>query len=294
VNTSSFGNQHEGEESSLLFAKLADTFREQGELDRAIEALTQGLAEKPDYITARIVLAACLKEKGDLDGAYNEFEYVLKLDPFHTAAMKKLGLLLLDMDRPEEAIVHLKRYLEELPGDGDVKELLERLEGSPIEEKSSETTEIEEVVLPDTSVEEEGEGKAEIDIPGAKEAGFEDVGVENMSLIPTEEDELIATMTLAEIYASQGFYDKAIEIYQKILNKEPTNEIAKKRIDAIRRGDGVDGGAYGGYVEKVKEVDYSGGGTPGEVVADEEYESFRKWLVDLTRRTKTKIKNNRW
>ena len=53
-------------------------------------------------------------------------------------------------------------------------------------------------------------------------------------------------------------------------------------------------GTSGGYVEKVKEVDYSGGGAPGEVVAGEEYESFRKWLVELTRRTKTKTKNNRW
>jgi len=286
LNTPSSGGQPDGEESSRLFAKIADTFREKGDLDRAVEILNRGLAENPDHITARIILAACLTERGDLDGAHREYEQVLKLDPFHTAAMKKVGILLLDMGKSEEAKVQLTRYIEELPGDAGVRKLLEDLEGSPVEDKDpteAECCAAEDGVVDDgigESVQTTAEAAVETPV-GTTEVKSEG---DKKELVPSAEDELIATMTLAEIYASQGFYDKAIEIYQKILIREPTNEIAKKRIEAIKRGNVIEKGTSAGFIEKVKNVDHTGGGIPGEIVADDEYENFRKWLVGLTKK----------
>ena len=47
--------------------------------------------------------------------------------------------------------------------------------------------------------------------------------------------ERIATKTLAELYASQGNFKSAIEVYEELLNKHPGNEAYLMRIDNLRK-----------------------------------------------------------
>jgi len=42
-----------------------------------------------------------------------------------------------------------------------------------------------------------------------------------------------ATVTLAEIYVQQGFYEKAIEVYRKLISAEPGNDDYKARMDEL-------------------------------------------------------------
>jgi pentatricopeptide repeat protein len=42
------------------------------------------------------------------------------------------------------------------------------------------------------------------------------------------------TNTLAELYVSQGFYDKAIEIYQGMLEERPDNKALQKKLEELR------------------------------------------------------------
>lgn len=44
----------------------------------------------------------------------------------------------------------------------------------------------------------------------------------------------IATKTLAELYASQGDWNRAVEVYEALLEKFPTNEAYKKRLEALK------------------------------------------------------------
>lgn len=46
----------------------------------------------------------------------------------------------------------------------------------------------------------------------------------------------IATVTLAQIYSSQGFVDRAVETYKKILDQDPGNEEIKRRIAELQQG----------------------------------------------------------
>ena len=46
----------------------------------------------------------------------------------------------------------------------------------------------------------------------------------------------IATVTLAQIYSSQGFVDRAVETYRKILDQDPGNEEIKRRIAELQQG----------------------------------------------------------
>jgi hypothetical protein len=43
------------------------------------------------------------------------------------------------------------------------------------------------------------------------------------------EDELVSP-TLAELYFNQGFPEKAIEVYRRLLEREPANERARARV----------------------------------------------------------------
>lgn len=51
---------------------------------------------------------------------------------------------------------------------------------------------------------------------------------------PGEGGDDLNTNTLAELYISQGFYDKAIEIYQGMLNDRPGNTALKQKLEQIR------------------------------------------------------------
>jgi len=44
----------------------------------------------------------------------------------------------------------------------------------------------------------------------------------------------IATKTLAELYASQGDWARAVEVYEALLEKFPTNEAYKKRLEILK------------------------------------------------------------
>jgi tetratricopeptide (TPR) repeat protein len=68
-------------------------------------------------------------------------------------------------------------------------------------------------------------------------------GVKAGEQAPSGDENLVGlnTTTLAELYARQGFPEKAIEIYQRILLANPDNEDVKQRVRALMRR--IDGDA---------------------------------------------------
>lgn len=49
------------------------------------------------------------------------------------------------------------------------------------------------------------------------------------------EQKRIITATLAEIYLQQGYMEKAIEIYEKIVKKEPQNDFCRQRLASLKK-----------------------------------------------------------
>ncbi len=50
----------------------------------------------------------------------------------------------------------------------------------------------------------------------------------------TRSEQEIVTKTLADIYAAQGYYDKAYSIYKKLLAKDPRNSVFHERLAEIK------------------------------------------------------------
>jgi hypothetical protein len=52
---------------------------------------------------------------------------------------------------------------------------------------------------------------------------------------PIMEKAGIITASLAEVYLEQGYLEKAIAIYDKLLEKEPGNETYKARVTSLKK-----------------------------------------------------------
>src|SRR5207247_10489674 len=52
--------------------------------------------------------------------------------------------------------------------------------------------------------------------------------------VVTPETAALSSSTLAELYFRQGFVDKAIEVYQQLLHREPENDRSRARLGELR------------------------------------------------------------
>ncbi|MCX5752428.1 MAG: tetratricopeptide repeat protein [Candidatus Krumholzibacteria bacterium] len=176
---------------SRLFAPLADAYRKNGDVDKAIEILERGLEKMPHYASAHVILGKCYYDKGATERAKAEFRRVLELDGENLVALKFMGDILLAEDKRSEAAEFYRRILSIDATNAEVARALKEMEASFVVK--------------------------EIDLADAKS-------------MRDERPRELATMTLAGIYAAQGYYNKALRIYHDVLEREPGNMEAKEMV----------------------------------------------------------------
>ena len=187
--------------SSRLFAPLADAYRKEGAIERAIELCEQGLERYPDYASAHVILGKCFYDKGATERAKAEFERVVEIDPENMVALRFLGNILLAEGDRDGAASFFRTLLSIDPTNGEAASALGELENE---------FRVREIDLGSNADGSEGERSRDL-----------------------------ATMTLAGIYASQGYYNKALGIYRDVLKREPDNAEARSMLE--RLGQLVDG-----------------------------------------------------
>ena len=176
---------------SRLFAPLADAYRKQGDPAKAIEILEKGLERFPEYASGHVILGKCFYDTGATERAKAEFRRVLELDAENMVALKFLGDIMLAEDRRAEAAECYRRLLAIDPKNEDAARSLK---------ESQPSFAVKEIDLADDAI--------------ARDERPRD----------------LATMTLAGIYAAQGYYNKALAIYRDVLAREPANREAKDMI----------------------------------------------------------------
>ncbi|MEE9182565.1 MAG: tetratricopeptide repeat protein, partial [candidate division NC10 bacterium] len=175
---------------SLVFAQLADAYRKQGRHEEAIKICQEGLSHCANYVSAYMVLGRAQKENGDLAGAREAFQWVLHLDPESVQAHKFLGQIAEARDQMAEALASYRMALILHPFDREVRAGVGRLE-------AGETADVDSIS------------------PAVVEPRREAPG-------PTAEP--LATETLAGLYATQGLYDRAADIYARLVDEAPDRE----------------------------------------------------------------------
>jgi len=113
---------------SPAFARLADIYRSQGQVDKAISLCENGVKANPIYPTGHLLLGRCYFEMERVDEALAEFETVLKLDWKNLFALKIMGDIQAQKGQRERAARFYKRASDIDPFNVAVRDMFRRFE----------------------------------------------------------------------------------------------------------------------------------------------------------------------
>ena len=132
---------------SLAFAQLADLYRKAGRTADAIALCREGLVRYPQYTTARLILAKALLAEGRLDEVAAEAATMLETTPKDVQCLR----LASDVERRrgniDGAADHLEKIVKLDPGDREARALLGLLRADP---QAAESTGLARVLRDDT------------------------------------------------------------------------------------------------------------------------------------------------
>ena len=81
----------ESDPASIAFAQLAEEYRRVGDYEQALRVSRAGLAQHPNYLSARVTLGRALLELQRFDEAKTELDRVLQAAPDNLAAIRALA-----------------------------------------------------------------------------------------------------------------------------------------------------------------------------------------------------------
>ena len=77
--------------ASIAFAQLAEEYRRSGDFEEAVRVCRTGLAQHPNYLSARVTLGRALIELQQFDEARTELDFVVHAAPDNLAAIRALA-----------------------------------------------------------------------------------------------------------------------------------------------------------------------------------------------------------
>ena len=114
-------------EAAGRYITRADSLREQGELNRAVENYRYALGVAPSNVDALLKLGETLVQQDKKEEALRYFEEAVRIEPGNTAAQCSLARALESAGRVDEAAEHFQKALDIDPACAQAKEGLERL-----------------------------------------------------------------------------------------------------------------------------------------------------------------------
>jgi tetratricopeptide (TPR) repeat protein len=226
------------------FAPLAEAYRLQGEFDEAASLVQDGLERLPGFLAGYLVASRIARDRGDLLGARDLLDQALELDAENVVARFERATLALEEGDREGALSDLRIVLDLDPLHQDAARRLDEIEsGSELEE----VLQTESGALPETEVIEPAAIETAptmapaylIDLPAPPR--LKDGGD---SSEPQDDgpDPALFTRTMGDLYAAQGFLDRAREVYQHLSAKDPDDADLRGRLEELGSREGLDEG----------------------------------------------------
>jgi tetratricopeptide (TPR) repeat protein len=207
---------------SHVFAPLADACRKAGMIEEALEICARGVKAQPRYASGFVVQGKCLYDAGRAADAEATFRRVLEFDANNLVALKYLGII--HAERGDGA--RARHYFDHILAlDPENREIRGRIDDGPA--PAPDAREREATVSPAPPRPDE----VATELPEVEDEDFEGEPITLRDEAVTSDE--IATMTLADIYASQGYTSKALKIYREVLRRQPGDALLRQRIESL-------------------------------------------------------------
>jgi tetratricopeptide (TPR) repeat protein len=294
VDIKKYEDTLEKDPNSYCFAPLSELYRKIGMIDDAISIAKRGSELHPEYVGGYMALGRGYLEKGSNAEAREALEKVVRVTPENLLAQRLLSKIYLDAGETPSAEAALKAILLQNPEDSESRMLLDSLirtaspniissagpekkvfvitaeAGLKPEEEFDALEDLEEILdLEGCEIVEEGEFEQETpkesgnDSPPAYDLSHEAIADDKLAEVAHEGKDPLTTVTLAELYLSQGFPKKALQIFSELAETDPSNQELKNRIASLKQ-----------------EID-EGEGSSGEIVQEVEYASGQEDLTSV-------------
>lgn len=216
---------------SFCFARLSDVYLKVGLVDDALHVARQGVIKHPRYLSGQRALSLACQAKGLNDEALAALKLVAEALPEDVSSLKLLGRLNADAGNQDAAIQAFRTALEFAPDDVECQIQLESLDRSAtVTESISESDDADEEILEDLEL------LDEIDCIEEDQSDFAcqlQVTSPDMEISAAPRHDPLSTGTLAELYVTQGFIHKALEIYRAILAGNPDDGATAERVAGL-------------------------------------------------------------
>ena len=230
---------------SYCFAPLAELYRKMGLLDDAITVAKKGCDLHPDYVGGHMALGRAYFEKGMKSESKEVLEKVVRLTPENLMALKILSQIYAENGQNYAAEQTIRTILAQNPADRESQELLDSLKQSPAHDLSAapyeapDSNEGGEFSLDDEEIIEDAEIIEELtdEEPADEDFSFTPPGeafTEPERVNSAEDKDPLITVTMAELYVSQGFLKRALTIYRELLEADPDNADWKNRLYELK------------------------------------------------------------
>lgn len=295
------------------FAPLSDCYRELGRLDDALETARRGIVIHPDFAAGQMALARVCMEKDFTEEARQSLEKVVRITPENLEAQRLLADIYQqsgDIDAAERCLTiiytldpaappPLKPAASEVSTPAAVEISSQASRGGAEfgigEDVDDEIMEADILELTDDLIEEESFSsepftpfaaaperpslnqlpKVAANSPVAP-APFEEATpapAPEVAVAPEQKPQAVATVTIAELYITQGFIEKGADIYRELLTDDPGNVVYRNRLTELT-GTETSSGTPG--AEKLAAE--GGGADPDKTV-----ETLQGWLGNIRR-----------
>lgn len=267
-------------QQKIYFFPLANAYRERNNLDKCISLFRQGICVFPQYWAARVALGRALMERGDLDEALEELEAAVDQVPENLLLHRLLALIYFKKGKLLKSATYCRLVLFMVPDDRECLFIMDEISkmqarGSQTESIIEETKRFspeqwqpergqpgrgqpgraqKEQALKEQAQKEQGEQPERAQQKQTQKEQTQQAERVQKELAPQteqvkktkkkEQEEQaqgeIVTPTIAELYLSQGFAEKALELYQKLLIRQPDRTEWRERIHSIQKERGIE------------------------------------------------------
>jgi len=110
----------------ILYARLAELYKADNELDKTIQICQAGIKAFPKYGGTYLVLGQVYADRQQWPEATTQLEKCVELDKYNYMALKLLAQVYMQIGRPADAAKRLEDILYFAPGDEAITELLKK------------------------------------------------------------------------------------------------------------------------------------------------------------------------